>query len=131
MLLSCILRLAPDGGILYSDLFFSDYDECEKENGGCEHACSNLVGSYFCHCNYGYLLNPDKRTCQGTRAHLVKCKLISNQGMELGGFGRSNWTEHEILLHSVRKPCQISCAMKTLHCINNIIVRNHTHGHKV
>ena len=34
-----------------------DINECNVNNGGCEHSCTNTVGSYTCSCNTGYQLN--------------------------------------------------------------------------
>ncbi|CAH1276341.1 NOTCH2, partial [Branchiostoma lanceolatum] len=31
-----------------------DYNECSRNNGGCEHNCVNTVGSYRCSCRDGY-----------------------------------------------------------------------------
>ena len=42
----------------------ADVDECEDNNGGCSHSCTNTEGSYFCQCPKGYYLN-DTRTCLG------------------------------------------------------------------
>ncbi|XP_035249963.1 growth arrest-specific protein 6 [Anguilla anguilla] len=33
-----------------------DINECDKNNGGCEHECNNTVGSYRCFCRPGYEL---------------------------------------------------------------------------
>ncbi|XP_063863050.1 multiple epidermal growth factor-like domains protein 6 isoform X9 [Scylla paramamosain] len=39
-------------------------DECQVNNGGCEHSCKNTVGSFMCCCSPGYRLRRDGRTCQ-------------------------------------------------------------------
>lgn len=44
--------------------FFIDINECEVENGQCEHTCVNTDGSFFCMCRDGYKLMND-RTCKG------------------------------------------------------------------
>jgi len=45
-------------------LWFSDVDECEENNAGCDHICDNVGGSYRCNCYAGYQLNTDdQRTC--------------------------------------------------------------------
>ncbi|XP_077997473.1 epidermal growth factor-like protein 8 [Glandiceps talaboti] len=41
-----------------------DIDECEENNGGCEHDCENTEGSYHCECDEGYRLGDDGRTCE-------------------------------------------------------------------
>ena len=33
-----------------------DINECSRNNGGCDHNCTNAVGSYYCNCTSGYLL---------------------------------------------------------------------------
>ena len=33
-----------------------DVDECARNNGGCDHTCTNTAGSYACSCRAGYLL---------------------------------------------------------------------------
>jgi len=42
----------------------TDVDECATENGGCEHFCSNVVGSFVCSCPAGYRLADDRSTCK-------------------------------------------------------------------
>ncbi len=46
----------------------ADVDECTVDNGGCHHNCLNLIGSYTCSCNGGYVLNADQHTCEGKSA---------------------------------------------------------------
>ncbi|XP_063889709.1 multiple epidermal growth factor-like domains protein 6 [Scylla paramamosain] len=41
-----------------------DRDECQVNNGGCEHSCKNTVGSFMCCCSLGDRLRRDGRTCQ-------------------------------------------------------------------
>ena len=40
-----------------------DIDECDTNNGGCEHTCTNSDGSYTCSCNTGYTLDLDDEGC--------------------------------------------------------------------
>jgi hypothetical protein len=40
-----------------------DVDECERQNGGCEHFCLNEVGSYHCACREGYTLADGHHLC--------------------------------------------------------------------
>lgn len=35
---------------------FADVIECDVNNGGCDHICSNTKGSYKCDCKPGYQL---------------------------------------------------------------------------
>ena len=40
-------------------------DECALGIDGCDHYCINTIGSYYCDCFSGYILNADRRTCSG------------------------------------------------------------------
>ena len=51
--------------VYFSHHFTSDVDECEVNNGGCDHKCTNTDGSFLCKCNKGYRLDADKRKCTG------------------------------------------------------------------
>lgn len=69
----------------------SDINECEVRRGGCHQRCTNLEGSFQCHCKPGYSLNPDQRTCR------CKHSTLSNQlpyylyrDVSLGAAG-NNW----------------------------------------
>ncbi|KAG8134960.1 hypothetical protein E2320_008025, partial [Naja naja] len=44
--------------------FFSDKDECSKDNGGCQHECINTFGSYVCQCRNGFVLHENKHDCK-------------------------------------------------------------------
>lgn len=53
---------------LFLFFFFPpDIDECRY--GYCQQLCANTLGSYSCSCNPGFLLNSDRRTCQGLSPH--------------------------------------------------------------
>ncbi|GBO25112.1 Multiple epidermal growth factor-like domains protein 6 [Araneus ventricosus] len=41
----------------------TDVDECKKDNGGCDHVCTNTPGSYVCSCLDGFFLLDDQRKC--------------------------------------------------------------------
>ena len=43
----------------------ADIDECEHQNGGCVHHCTNMIGSYECECDPGFILLADHHSCQG------------------------------------------------------------------
>ena len=43
----------------------TDINECQHNNGNCDHSCTNTNGSYVCSCNMGYELSPDGHTCTG------------------------------------------------------------------
>ena len=56
----------PMGTIRYSLIFsHTDDDECATNNGGCDHYCTNTIGSFVCSCYPGYTLDGDGRTCLG------------------------------------------------------------------
>ena len=63
--------------IYYSNiiLYNVDVDECDTDNGGCEHTCTNSVGSYTCSCNTGYTLDLDDEGCSREK---LKLSLFSN-----------------------------------------------------
>ncbi|WAR07418.1 MATN2-like protein [Mya arenaria] len=42
----------------------TDTNECSAINGGCQHVCTNNVGSFSCSCNRGYVLTTDLKTCE-------------------------------------------------------------------
>ena len=44
---------------------FSDIDECEAADAVCSQICINILGSYKCGCEEGYILSPDNSTCDG------------------------------------------------------------------
>ena len=53
-------------------IFPSDIDECEQGSDGCDHNCTNTVGSYYCTCMDGYELESDNQTCTGNKHILDK-----------------------------------------------------------
>ena len=55
---------------LYFNLI--DNNECNTDNGGCDHTCTNTPGSYTCSCNTGYSLDLDNRGCS-RKKELVLC----------------------------------------------------------
>ncbi|XP_068682562.1 uncharacterized protein [Montipora foliosa] len=52
----------------------SDIDECDDNNGGCDHNCVNTPGSSVCTCNSGYFLNFDEKSCED----VDECQSISD-----------------------------------------------------
>ena len=46
----------------------TDINECSNSNGGCEHECQNLPGSFQCQCNAGYELEINNFNCRGKKS---------------------------------------------------------------
>ena len=44
-------------------ILYLDINECEQNNGDCQHNCYNLFGSYRCDCYKGFRIAYDKKTC--------------------------------------------------------------------
>ncbi|KAG8574151.1 hypothetical protein GDO81_009072 [Engystomops pustulosus] len=44
--------------------YYSDKDECSRDNGGCQHECVNTQGSYICSCRSGFTLHENKHDCK-------------------------------------------------------------------
>jgi len=45
--------------------FNADIDECATNNGGCEHYCTNTIGSFNCSWGTGYELSGNGLNCTG------------------------------------------------------------------
>lgn len=45
--------------------FNIDINECDTNNGNCEHFCVNEIGSFHCYCEPGYLLATNGLDCNG------------------------------------------------------------------
>ena len=43
----------------------TDINECGTANGGCEHNCTNSIGSFICSCDAGYQLDGNGVNCSG------------------------------------------------------------------
>ena len=48
---------------MFSVLTCIDVNECEKDNGGCQHTCENTRGSYICSCRHQYVLDENQHNC--------------------------------------------------------------------
>ena len=81
--LVCIIFLGFDIPIVFIEFnfyliifqFFKlqiDTNECGVNNGGCNHDCINIDGSYECTCNDGYKLDSDMQSCIGKCAHSLR-----------------------------------------------------------
>ena len=49
--------------IKHISTIITDINECLNNNGLCSHNCTNIVGSYYCECPDGYLLQPNQHDC--------------------------------------------------------------------
>ena len=57
----------------YRMTFYStlDTNECETDVSGCQHNCTNSVGSFECSCRLGYSLDSGGRLCSGKMSSLL------------------------------------------------------------
>ena len=47
------------------NVFLLDVNECDNNNGNCQHTCQNLYGRHRCLCRDGYSLDSNEKTCSG------------------------------------------------------------------
>lgn len=73
-----------------------DIDECELQNGGCEHFCRNTIGSFECNCRKGFKLLTDERSCQGRPESRV---VIQAAACDLTSDTASLYSSRKDLLH--------------------------------
>ncbi|WAQ93513.1 EGFL8-like protein [Mya arenaria] len=57
-----------------------DKNECNTENGGCSHNCTNRHGAFECSCNDGYVINNDNKTCSSPKDNSKKYSMATNVG---------------------------------------------------
>ena len=50
----------------------TEIDECNTANGGCEHNCTNTIGSFICSCDTGYQLDENGLNCSGKSLLKIK-----------------------------------------------------------
>ena len=50
---------------------YTDINECQTNNGGCEQICNNTDGSFECSCNQGYSLSSDGTNCIGKQYTII------------------------------------------------------------
>ena len=58
--------------------YVSDINECTFENGGCQHICTNTIGSVVCTCRNGYYLASNGRDCIGMMDLSYICNRLIN-----------------------------------------------------
>ena len=49
-----------------------DINECDTDNGGCDHNCTDSIGSYKCSCDIGYILAAHNHGCNGKSINIYK-----------------------------------------------------------
>ena len=59
----CFCQTGPCDVKLISSKICEDINECDRDNGGCQHKCVNTDGSYRCRCDKGYTLDIDQHHC--------------------------------------------------------------------
>ena len=69
---------------LMSNLFSPDVNECvAARNGGCNQTCTNTLGSFECSCDIGYILDTNRRSCNGNHniagsyLAIILCSLLA------------------------------------------------------
>lgn len=63
----------PKGFVMDRQKVCVDENECAKSNGGCSQRCENFPGSFRCSCQYGFMLQADRKTCKD----IDECKRYS------------------------------------------------------
>ena len=48
----------------------SDVRECDTNNGGCDHICTDFLGGYNCSCRSGF--RTDGNTCTGMFVGMIR-----------------------------------------------------------
>ncbi|XP_029024761.1 bone morphogenetic protein 1-like isoform X5 [Betta splendens] len=97
--------------------FFSDIDECSKDNGGCQHECVNTFGSYSCQCRSGFMLHDNKHDCKE-----AGCDIVINS---VSGVIRSpNWPD----AYPSKKACTWSLSTTPGHRIKLVCFQRDRHG---
>ena len=105
-------------------------NECENDNGGCDHTCVDTVGSYACNCENGYSLDSDDHSCTNVNECLVnnagcknKCidtpgsfKCSCDSGFILSADGVSCVDDNECTNPNI----SITCDLKVSKCVNTI-----------
>ena len=56
---------------------YLDFVECgDGNNGGCDHICTNTIGSFTCSCREGFTLSTNQRTCDGMTNSVGTCTCV-------------------------------------------------------
>ena len=62
-----------------------DVDDCDTLNGGCDHNCLNLEGSFECSCRDGFVLGEDSMSCEDIDECLILPSQCSHTCINLPG----------------------------------------------
>ena len=54
---------------IFFSAIFSDFDECLARSDDCQQTCVNTHGSFRCECHAGFILEKDRKSCQGKLSH--------------------------------------------------------------
>ena len=60
-----------------------DTIECDNDNGGCEHYCTNTEGSFYCTCQEGYRLADNGTHCKGKLVGIFHYNMTKSGIMDL------------------------------------------------
>ena len=76
----------------------SDINECSYSRGGCDQLCNNFPGSYNCSCLQGYILQSNKKSCQGTYTSMEYPILMNTRDGITSSLFNSHWlsNDHEL-----------------------------------
>lgn len=67
--------MIDDTSVCGCSVNFSDIDECETDNGGCEQHCKNVPGAVECSCERGLQIDTSNgKTCVGKFIKLYMCE---------------------------------------------------------
>lgn len=86
-----------------------DRDECALNISGCSNGCQNTIGSFYCTCPAGTILDADQRTCN---SNLKFCILIKINELY---FKNNNYKFKECPSNRYGLNCTNYC-----NCINSI-----------
>jgi len=68
----CVASNPAGSATVAATLNVKDLDECRARKDDCQQVCVNTHGSFRCECHSGFILDKDRKTCQGI---LTSCPL--------------------------------------------------------